>query len=84
MDGEPMSETLEEQRSKVVAASHARGEFVQGDDGFYYWFPPHYAGCASAHHLRWLAEELDRLNEPLQMQLEEHFSKPPDESHQLR
>lgn len=33
-------------------------------DGFYYFDPLPGQGCYSAHNLRWLADVLDKMNEP--------------------
>lgn len=39
------------------------GEFGQGDDGYFYWWPPYPCfGCLSAHELRKIADNLDKLN----------------------
>ena len=44
-------------------------------DGFYYFWTND--GCLASHHLRWIADELDRLNETLNQEIEEYFRKNP-------
>ena len=59
---------------------HIKKNIVLDVDGFYYYWPDgngHYA----PHHLREIADELDRMNEPWEKQIEEYFnnSKPKDD-----
>ncbi len=52
------------EKHRCLWLSHSRGDFVRGDDGYYVYWPTSEAnrGSLAAHHLRWLAEELDSLN----------------------
>lgn len=72
-----MSETVESYvitRERVIALAESRGEFVQEVDGFVYWWPSKESqGYLAAHHLRWLAEELDRRNKDREQQINEFF-----------
>jgi hypothetical protein len=68
-------ETNEEYRQRVIKLSDDRKEFVTDVDGFVYWWPegaPN--GHFAAHHLRWLADELDRRNEEWQKNIDDYFS----------
>lgn len=67
-------ETTEEYRQRVIAIGDERKEFVTDVDGFIYWWPdgsPH--GPLASHHLRRLADELDRRNEPWQKRVDDYF-----------
>lgn len=57
---------LEKERQRVIELIDARQEFVQDVDGFIYFWPDskRAPGHMSAHHLRWIADELDRRNKP--------------------
>jgi len=49
--------------SKIVRMSEALGEFVTYVDGSVVYWPQRNQGCAyKAHHLRELADEIDRRN----------------------
>lgn len=72
-----MSPKSEEARARIIALADERGEFVTDVDGFVYWWPESTrGGHFSAHHLRWLADELDKRNEVWQRQIEEYFNDP--------
>lgn len=57
------AETIEETRLRLIAMADERGDFVTDVDGFIYWWPSG-SGHHSSHHLRWIADELDRRNKP--------------------
>ena len=68
-------ETIEEYRQRIIRISDERKEFVTDVDGFVYWWPdgsPN--GHLASHHLRWLADELDRRNEKWQKNIDDYFS----------
>lgn len=68
-------EISEEDRKQVIRISDERKEFTRGDDGFVYWWPdgsPH--GHLTAHHLRLIADELDRRNKKWNNIIEDYFS----------
>ena len=68
-------ETTEEYRQRIIKTSDERGEFVTDVDGFVYWWPdgsPN--GHLAPHHLRWLADELDRRNKKWQKNIDDYFS----------
>lgn len=56
---------------RIIEIANERDEFVKLDDGFVYFWPdksPH--GAYAAHHLRQLADELDRRNAKWQADLD--------------
>lgn len=54
---------VEEYRQSAIAMSDERKEFVKDVDGYVYWWPDgSQNGHLSSHHLRWIADELDRRN----------------------
>ena len=57
---------------KLIEIIDARKEIVQDVDGFYYYAPYEY-NQLSSHHLRWIADELDKRNLPLYDQIEKDF-----------
>lgn len=58
MDGETY-------KKRVIRMSTQRGDFVQGDDGYYvFWPDSHNHGALSPADLRILADHIDKLNEP--------------------
>lgn len=62
-----MTETTEQERERRMQISRDRGDFVMGDDGYYVYWPddgPSGRGALGPHHLRWLADELDKMNAP--------------------
>ncbi len=61
--------------------STERGDFVVGDDGFTVFWPEGLDGALSPSDLRILADELDRLNEPITVALESYFRCDCNESH---
>lgn len=49
--------------SDIIKMAEERGDFVKDVDGFvYYWPNSSKDGSYTAHHLRLLADELDRRN----------------------
>jgi hypothetical protein len=67
-------ETLEEYRQRVIRVSDERNEFVTDVDGFVYWWPEGCNGHLASHHLRWLADELDKRNKDWQDQINKILS----------
>lgn len=60
----------------IIEIANQRKEFVEDVDGFVYWWPegsPN--GHLAAHHLRELAEELDRRNREWNKQIEDRFNE---------
>lgn len=73
--------TEEEQKERCLNIHRERNDLIQGDDGFYVYWPLEPCGYICAHQLRWIADELDRLNEPWQKHLNEYFENlAPEES----
>ena len=61
---------------RILERANTEGDIVRGDDGFYvYW--PRRAGALPAYQLRALADELDRLNEPYEKELNKYFEENP-------
>lgn len=63
-----------ESRARVVRLAHERGDLVQGDDGFWIYWPTRSMGAVSAHELRYIADELDRMNAPWQADIDRYFA----------
>ncbi len=61
------------EQKRVIDLVESRGEFLKLEDGFLY-FDPRGSGALAAHHLRWIADELDRRNAGHQKKLDEYFS----------
>lgn len=62
--------------SKVIEILDSRDEFVTDVDGFVYWWPHGSVnGHLAAHHLREIADELDRRNAEWGKQIDEYFNK---------
>lgn len=81
-----MKQKNEEERQRVIKVTDESGDFYRDVDGFFYFWPSEVGkGHYSAHHLRWIADELDRRNAPWQAQIDKYFdeqeanNKPKDE-----
>lgn len=61
------------EKRMVVHLVHERGDIIQVEDGFYNFWPVKNRGYFTAHNLRCIADELDRLNAPIQADLEKYF-----------
>ncbi len=61
---------------RIIEMVHQRGEIAPLDDGFQRWWPSNH-GAISSDDLRIIADELDRLNEPLAKSIELYFSMNP-------
>ncbi len=62
--------------SDIVKLAAERSEFVTDVDGFvYYWPKSDRGGSYAAHHLRQLADELDRRNADWEKQINDYFDK---------
>jgi hypothetical protein len=70
-----MSLSNEEERLRVIGLHESRGDFVTDVDGFVYYWPTDTNGSQAAHHLRWIADELDRRNAPWQAQIDRYFNE---------
>lgn len=51
------------------------GDILCDVDGFYYWWPEHRGGCLDQGFLLNMSELLGKLNEPMDKELEDFFSK---------
>ena len=71
---------------EVVISAHAErqrqhflhcitADLLPAEDGYYYWYPPKEAGILGAHHLRWIADELDRRNKEWDEVINRELSK---------
>ena len=56
----------------VVELAEERKEFIQLEDGFWYWWPS-VKGAVPSHQLLAIAEELDRRNAPWEREIEKYF-----------
>lgn len=53
----------EKYRKRTIQLSDKLKEFYLDVDGYVYWWPDgSHHGHLASHHLRWLADELDRRN----------------------
>lgn len=71
--------TNEEDRQRCLAISEERGDFVTGEDGYVVYWPDlrsRSLGALAAHHLRWLADELDRRNAEWDAVVQAEFAAP--------
>ena len=64
----------EEDRKRLIARAYARGEILIDDSGYHRYWPKGF-GYVSAHHLRWIADELDRINAPWDAEVQQAMSK---------
>jgi len=67
--------TNEKEKKRIIDLIEKRDEFVTDVDGFVYWWPGENRGHLAAHHLRWIAEELDERNKGIQKEVEEFFNR---------
>lgn len=73
-----MSDVNEAERLRCIEHHMNRGDVIQVEDGFYVYWPTSSAqGFLRAHHLRWMADELDRLNKPWDDALEQYMREHP-------
>lgn len=60
----------------MIQTETDNGSFTKDVDGYYYWIPlMDNKGTMSAHHLRWIADELDRLNADWDKQVTKDLSE---------
>jgi len=64
----------EQQRLDFLVKAHEAEDIYMEVDGFYY-FEPNGAGHFNAHQLRWIADELDRMNAAWQKDMDEYFTR---------
>ena len=50
-------------------------DLVQDVDGYYYFWPISNKGSFTAHNLRQIADELDRINAPWDKQINDYFEE---------
>jgi hypothetical protein len=48
-------------------------DIICGDDGFFVYWPTEHRGAYSPHHLRMIADELDRRNKDWEEELNKYF-----------
>lgn len=65
----------EEERKRCIKLTDEHGEFVTDVDGFVYFWPRPNGGHFAAHHLRWLADELDARNKAWEEDIAAYFEK---------
>lgn len=66
------SEQIKNERLRIIDIIEEKGEFFRDCDGFVYYWPTGNGHLAS-HHLRWIADELDKRNKDLNDEIEEYF-----------
>lgn len=67
-----MADPNEAARLRVLEC--VKSEIVIDVDGFYRFWPVA-LGCHCSHELRWIADELDRLNKPWEELIEREIGK---------
>lgn len=58
--------------SEIVKVAEEANEFIQLEDGFWYYWPQKF-GAIPAYQLRQLADELDRRNKVWEESIDEYF-----------
>jgi len=67
---------VEDEVVSIIETADHRKEFFRDVDGYVYWWPdgsPN--GCLAAHHLRELADELDKRNKEWDGIVNKHFER---------
>jgi hypothetical protein len=72
------------ERARIVRLAAERGDLVRAECGFYVYWPMRGMGAVAAHELRYLADELDRLNAPWQAEIDKYFSEHEASDHEQR
>jgi hypothetical protein len=69
--------TIEDSESRrIVEIVQDRNEFVTDVDGFVYYWPSRiHSGHLSAHHLRAIADELDKRNKDWEESINKYFEQ---------
>jgi hypothetical protein len=57
-----MQSKIEKERERCIKVHEERGDFVCDIDGFIKYWPEGSPGYMESHHLRWVADELDKRN----------------------
>jgi len=65
--------STEGDKAKFLAEVHKYADITTGEDGFYAYWASDAAGYLTAQQLRWAADEVDRLNAPLEKSLGEYL-----------
>ena len=60
---------------KVLLSVKEQKEIIADVSGFYYYWPKGNKGMFCSASLRVIADELDRINEPLDKEIEAYFNK---------
>ena len=71
----PTEQSVKE-KERIIAIADKDGEFITDVDGFTYWQLKR-SGFLSAHHLRWIAEELDKRNVEINAMIDAYFKEVP-------
>ena len=66
--------SAEQQRLDFLAKVRESKDIYMEVDGFY-CFEPNGVGYFTAHQLRWIADELDRMNSAWQKDMDEYFTR---------
>lgn len=59
-------------KESILRMLKERNELAELEDGFIYWWPTG-NGAVGSHHLRAIADELDRLNQDWQDRMDAYF-----------
>ena len=66
---------INNQKYSIEVQDNPIGEFIQDVDGYFYFWLNKNDGCWSAHHLREIADELDKINKPWNDEIDSYFAK---------
>ena len=62
---------VKKQEEKFISLVNRKGDFVADVDGYVYFYSNN--GILSSHHLRWIADELDKRNKEWDNAINEYF-----------
>lgn len=70
-----MSTWKQERQKRLIEVLAKDNDIIQGDDGYYVYWPIKNKGCLDAWELRLIADYIDELNEPWDKQMREYFER---------
>lgn len=65
--------SVEEDKAQFLSDVYRYDDITTGGDGFYAYWAGDGAGYLTAQQLRWIADELDRMDAPWEKKLDEFF-----------
>lgn len=64
----------EDDRKRLIDMVHERREIIMDVDGYHYYWPSG-NGHLAPHQLRWIADELDRVNAPWDAEVQQAMNR---------